>query len=143
MCIFCRIADHELPASVVYEDEHTIAFLDIQPINPGHVLIIPKKHAESLKDLSTEDAGHIMRVGKILSKALRASELPCEGVNLFLADGEAAGQEVNHVHLHVFPRYQGDGVKLTYEQSNRKQPGRQQLDENASEIRKGLDKINS
>ncbi len=61
MCIFCRIADHELPASIVYEDEHTMAFLDIQPINPGHVLIIPKTHADSLSDLSKEDAGHIIQ----------------------------------------------------------------------------------
>jgi histidine triad (HIT) family protein len=142
MCIFCRIADHELPASIVYEDEHTMAFLDIQPINPGHVLIIPKTHAESLSDLTEEDAGRIMRVGQIISQALRASDLPCEGVNIFLADGKAAGQEVDHVHLHVFPRFEGDGFRLRIDQTNRKPPGRKQLDENANEIKKALEKIN-
>ena len=87
MCIFCRIASGELPASVVYEDERTIAFLDIQPINPGHVLVIPKVHAESLVELSPEDAAQMMRVGQLMDRALRASELRCEGVNLFVADG--------------------------------------------------------
>lgn len=138
MCIFCRIADHELPASIVYEDEHTMAFLDIQPINPGHVLIIPKTHADSLSDLSKEDAGHIIQTGLIISRALHASDLPCEGVNFFLADGKAAGQEVEHVHLQVFPRFKGDGFELKYDLENRNQPGRKQLDENARKIRQAL-----
>jgi histidine triad (HIT) family protein len=115
--------------------------LDIQPINPGHVLVVPKEHTESLKGLSSENAGHIMRVGMIVSQALRASDLRCEGVNFFLADGKAAGQEVGHVHLHVFPRYKGDGVELKYDQSNYKPPGRKQLDENAKEIKKALERI--
>jgi histidine triad (HIT) family protein len=141
MCIFCRIVDYELPASIVYEDEHTMAFLDIQPINPGHTLVVPKKHAASLNVLSPEDAARIIQVGQIISRALRASELRCEGVNFFLADGKVAGQEVNHVHLHVFPRFKDDGVELRYDPAKRKPPGREQLNENAREIRKALERI--
>jgi histidine triad (HIT) family protein len=142
MCIFCRIADHELPASIVYEDEHTMAFLDIEPINPGHVLIIPKTHTASLSDLSEEDASRIIHVGQIIGQALRASDLPCEGVNFFLADGRVAGQEVDHVHLHVFPRFKGDGFELKVDLSNKKQPGRKELDENAKKIKQALQKLN-
>ena len=112
MCIFCRIVAGEVPASVVYEDEHTIAFLDIQPINPGHVLVIPKAHIPRLADLAIEEADRMMRVGLIIDRALRRSKLECDGVKLVLADGKAAGQDVDHVHLHVLPRYEGDGVEL-------------------------------
>ena len=142
MCIFCRIADHELPASIIYEDDRTMVFLDIQPINPGHLLVIPKKHADSLRDLPAEDAAQIMQVGQLMDQALRKSNLRCEGVNLFLADGRAAGQEVHHVHLHVFPRFRGDGFELSYDPEMHKQPGRHQLDNNAMEIRKALKEIN-
>jgi len=141
MCIFCRIASGELPASVVYEDEYAMAFIDIQSINPGHVLVIPKNHAASLVDLSPEDAGHMMRVGQIMDKALRKSELRCEGVNMYLADGRVAGQDVDHIHLHVFPRFEGDGFELRIDPGSRKQPGREQLNEDASKLRKGLQKI--
>ncbi|MBG0787366.1 MAG: HIT family protein [Anaerolineaceae bacterium] len=141
MCIFCRIASGELPASVVYEDESTIAFLDIQPINPGHVLVVPKAHAESLVDLSPEDAAQVMRVGRLMDKALRASELHCEGVNLFIADGKAAGQEVGHVHLHVFPRFEEDGFKIHLESSERATPGREQLNETATKLKRAVDSL--
>lgn len=141
MCIFCRIASGELPASVVYEDERTIAFLDIQPITPGHVLVVPKAHAESLVDLLPEDAAQVMRVGQLMDRALRASELRCEGVNLFIADGKAAGQEVGHVHLHVFPRFEEDGFKLPLESSNRATPGREQLNETAGKLKQAVETL--
>lgn len=114
-CLFCKIAEAEIPAKVIYEDETVLAFLDIKPINPGHVLVIPKEHADSLADVSPE---HLMRVaaaGKKIAEALRqALSSKCEGVNLFLADGKAAGQEVGHLHLHVIPRYSGDGFGLKF-----------------------------
>ena len=138
MCIFCRIASGELPASVVYEDENAIAFLDIQPINPGHVLVIPKKHASSLVDLSTDDAAHLMRVGQIVDKALRWSNLQCDGVNIFLADGRVAGQDVAHIHLHVFPRFQGDGFELRIDSGSRKPPSREELTENAEKLKEAI-----
>jgi histidine triad (HIT) family protein len=138
MCLFCRILKGEIPASVVYEDEHSLAFLDIQPITPGHTLVIPKTHAESLLALPPEEAGHMMQVGQRVDEALRKSGLRCEGVNLFLADGRAAGQEVFHVHLHVFPRFEGDGFGFRFGSDYRKQPGRDELDENAEMIRKAI-----
>ena len=141
MCIFCRIASGELPASVVYEDERTIAFLDIQPINPGHVLVIPKAHAKSLVDLSPEDAAQMMRVGQIIDRALRESSLRCEGVNLFIADGEAAGQEVGHVHLHVFPRFDEDGFTIRLDSAERATPGREQLNETAIKLKQAVDSL--
>lgn len=143
MCIFCRIAAGELPASIVYEDQRSMAFLDIQPITPGHVLIIPKRHVESFVDLPPEDVGHLMRVGQKLDVALRRSELRCEAVTMFLADGKAAGQDVNHVHLHVFPRYQDDGFEIVFEPSSRKQPGREQLNSDANKIRRALEQMST
>lgn len=138
MCIFCRIADCELPASIVYNDKYAMAFLDIQPINPGHVLVIPKTHVASFVELSHEDAGRMIRVGQIIAAALRESELECEGVNLFLADGRAAGQDVNHVHLHVFPRFEGDGFEFNINPGSRKEPTREQLHVVANQIREAI-----
>ncbi len=138
MCIFCRIVSGELPASVVYEDDQVIAFLDIQPINPGHVLVVPKYHAQSMEDLPEEDAAHMMRVGQIIDKALRKSDLRCEGVNMFIADGRVAGQDVDHIHLHVFPRFKGDGFELKVPSDARKTPGREQLDETAGKLKRAL-----
>lgn len=140
-CIYCSIAAGELPASVVYEDETTMAFLEIQPVNPGHMVVIPKRHAESLVDLPAEDAAHLMEVGQLMDKVLRQSELRCEGVNLFLADGHAAGQDVSHVHLHVFPRFEGDKFELRMDSSLRKPPRKEQLMDYATKLQEGVGKV--
>jgi histidine triad (HIT) family protein len=139
-CVFCRILAGELPASFVHRDERCAAFMDIQPVNAGHVLVVPTEHAVHLADLDPESAAHVMRVGQRVTAALRASGLRCEGVNLFLADGEAAGQEVFHVHLHVLPRWRGDdfGLRFAPEYYTRKPP-RAELDEVAERIRGALD----
>lgn len=141
MCIFCRIAAGEIPASIVYEDDRAMAFLDIQPVTPGHVLVVPKRHANTFIELPPVDAGHLFRVGQIIDYALRNSELRCEGVDILLADGRAAGQDVNHVHLHVFPRYEGDGVGMLIHSGSNKQPGREELDADAEKIRRAMHKI--
>lgn len=141
MCIFCRIAAKELPASIVYEDPYAVAFLDIQPITPGHILVIPRRHDENFVDLPPEDASHLMRVGQMIDAALRRSDLRCDAVAMFLADGRAAGQDVNHVHLHVFPRYAGDGFNFTFDLSARKQPSREQLSADAKKIRWALNQL--
>jgi len=86
--------------------------MDIQPVNPGHVLIVPVVHVAFLDDLDEETGAYLFTVAQRLSRALRRSGVHCEGVNFFLADGEAAGQEVFHVHLHVFPRFRNDGFGL-------------------------------
>lgn len=131
-CIFCRILAGELPASFVYRDEHCAAFMDIQPVNPGHSLVIPVRHATYLADLEREIAAKLMRVAHDVAAALRASDLRCEGVNFFLADGEAAMQEVMHVHLHVFPRFRGDGFGLRFSpEYYTRRPDRTELGETA------------
>jgi len=111
-CVFCGIVAGELEASLVDTAERTVAFMDIQPLTPGHVLVVPRRHASSLQELDPEDGSELFRVGQHAAAALRGSSLRCDGVNLFLADGVAAGQDVFHVHLHVFPRFEGDGFGL-------------------------------
>jgi histidine triad (HIT) family protein len=113
-CIFCEIIASRAEASIVFRDEICTAFMDIRPVNPGHTLVVPNRHAANLAELDEESGGRIFQVGQRVARALRRSGLRCEGVNLFLADGEAAGQEVFHVHLHVFPRYRGDGFGLKF-----------------------------
>jgi histidine triad (HIT) family protein len=113
-CVFCRIVSGELPGTFVFRDGRCAAFMDVKPVNPGHLLVVPLNHASHLADLDGAAAAHLMEVGHRLAGALRGSGLRCEGVNFFLADGEAAGQEVFHVHLHVLPRFQGDGFGLRF-----------------------------
>jgi histidine triad (HIT) family protein len=137
-CIFCQILAGRAEASFVYRDDVCSAFMDIQPVNPGHVLIVPNRHAAYLADLDEDTAAHLMRVGHRLDAALRASGLRCEGVNLFLADGEAAMQEIFHVHLHVFPRFPGDGFGLRFGPHYRERPGRASLEEAAQAVRRGV-----
>ena len=135
-CIFCRILAGELPASFVYRDDRCAAFMDIQPVNAGHLLVVPVRHASCLADLDGASAAELMRVGHAAAAALRASELRCEGVNFFLADGEAAMQEVFHVHLHVFPRFRGDGFGLKFSpEYHTRRPSRDQLDQVAAALR--------
>ena len=134
-CIFCRILDGELPGSFVYRDETCAAFMDIQPVNPGHILVVPIRHAPYLADLEASVAGDLTRVAHSATAALRASGLPCEGVNFFLADGEAAMQEVFHVHLHVFPRFRGDGFGLKFSpEYYTRRPERSELDRVAATL---------
>jgi histidine triad (HIT) family protein len=111
--------------------------MDIQPVNPGHVLVVSTEHASSIGELDSETAAHLMKIAQLMTKALRSSGLRCEGVNLFLADGQAAGQEVFHAHLHVFPRYRGDGFGLRFGPHYVKRP-RMELDEAARQIRQAL-----
>ena len=133
-CVFCDILAGDLPSSLVFEDELVSAFMDIQPVNPGHVLIIPKQHAMSLADLHEETGGHMFRIARRIAVAVRRSDVKCEGVNMFLADGEAAGQEVFHVHLHVFPRFVGDGFGLRFGPEYGHKPAREELDDAAEQI---------
>ncbi len=107
--IFAKILRGEVPCHKLYEDEHCLVFLDIFPVNPGHFLVVPKAQAVTLVELDEELGAHLFRVAHKLSRALRTSGIPCEGVNFWISDGEAAGQEVPHVHLHVIPRFTGDG----------------------------------
>ena len=134
-CIFCKIARGEIPASLVAETDTALAMMDIQPVNPGHVLVIPKSHAAYLADLDAKTGGDIFQLGMRVAAGLRSSEVRCEGVNLFLADGKVAGQEVFHVHLHVIPRFEGDGFGLRYGAKYGEHPAREELARLAGRIK--------
>ena len=138
-CIFCEIQARRAPASFVYQDDACVAFMDIQPVTPGHILVVPRRHAANLAELDPQDGAHIFQVAQQTAAALRASGLRCEGVNLFLADGEAAGQDVFHVHLHVFPRFSGDGFGLRFGPNYAQRPPRSELEELAERIRAKID----
>jgi histidine triad (HIT) family protein len=136
-CIFCDISVGDAEASFVYEDERTIAFLDIAPLGAGHTLVVPRAHAASLEELEPEDAKRIVGVAQRVAIALRRTGFRVEGVNLWLADGAAAGQDVFHAHMHVVPRFDGDGFVVSLP-PDRHRPDRQELDANAAELRSVL-----
>lgn len=108
-CIFCRIIAGTIPASTVYEDERTSAFLDIRPNNKGHVLVVPKTHHADVHTIPENDLCAVARTGKRIADVLRKA-VGAEGVNLIMNNGAAAGQIVFHAHLHVIPRFAGDNV---------------------------------
>jgi histidine triad (HIT) family protein len=137
-CIFCKIVRREAPASIVYEDDATLAFMDIRPMLPGHTLVIPKAHAAYLEDLPEESSGPILKTAKNVAAALRRSGLQCEAVNLWLANGKAAGQEVFHVHFHVLPRFRGDGFGIRAGPGYGRMPERAELDSAAEKIRRAI-----
>ena len=137
-CIFCDILGGNAPASIIYRNHFCTALLDIQPVNPGHLLIVPNRHATHLADLLPETGGQMFRVAQQVAAALRQSGARCEGVNLFVADGRAAGQDVFHVHLHVIPRYAGDGFGFRFGPVYGARPPRAELDRLAEQIRHAL-----
>jgi len=137
-CIFCRIVAGEAEASLVYQDEWVSAFMDAHPIAEGHILVVPRRHASGLDDLDEAAAGRMMAVARRLAGALRRSGVPCEGVNLVLADGTAAGQSVFHCHLHVIPRAAGDGFGFRRPLGLRRSPSRPAMNAVAERIRELL-----
>lgn len=139
--IFSKILNGEVPASFVYRDEKVAAFMDVQPINPGHVLVIPNAEVTSLAELDEETGAHLFRIGHRIAKALRESNLKCEGVNLWLADGEAAQQDIFHVHLHVFPRFRGDNCAWQFGKDYYNLPAREELDRAAETLRAIIERL--
>jgi histidine triad (HIT) family protein len=137
-CVFCDIVAGERPSSIAYQDATCTAFMDIQPVNPGHTLVVPNEHAASLAELDPEVGGRMFQVAQRIAQALRDSEIRCEGVDLILADGAAAGQDVFHVHLHVLPRYRGDGFGFRFGPDYGQRPPRSELDVRAAQIRRAL-----
>jgi histidine triad (HIT) family protein len=101
-CIFCKIVQKEAPASIVYEDERVIAFMSIQPINVGHTLVVPKKHYENIYDLPEEDIAYLYKIVKKLSHAVQKA-VNAEGIRTVQNNGEAAGQVIFHLHVHIIP----------------------------------------
>ncbi len=107
-CIFCQIVAGDIPSRTIYEDDSVFAFLDVNPLAPGHTLVIPKNHHETLSDLPDDTAAELFAVLHELTPAVE-SAVNADASNVAFNNGEAAGQEVPHVHGHVIPRFDGDG----------------------------------
>ena len=133
-CVFCKIMAKQIPATVVHEDEHTLAFMDIGQVNPGHVLVALKKHAENIFALDEAQAAAVFRAAAKVARAIRGAFEP-QGLSVYQANGAAAGQTVLHLHIHLVPRYEGDGMALTWPVKN---PPREKLTEYAQKIRAKL-----
>jgi len=126
-CIFCKIADKKASAIIIYENKKIISFLDIMPINKGHILISPISHFESFTEIPDEVISEMFSLAKRMDMALRKSEYAYEAVNLFMADGTDAGQEVPHVHLHIIPRVKDDGFGLKFPANYSGKPDKEEL----------------
>lgn len=133
-CVFCKIIAKQIPATVVHEDEHTLAFMDIGQVNPGHVLVAVKKHAENIFALDEAQAAAVFRSAAKVARAIQGAFEP-QGLSVYQANGAAAGQTVLHLHIHLVPRYEGDGMALTWPVKN---PPREKLTEYAEKIRAKL-----
>lgn len=112
-CIFCKIANGEIPAKTLYEDEDFRIILDLGAATRGHALIVPKEHATDLYELPDETAGKVMILAKKMASTMK-EKLQCDGLNLVQNNGEAAGQTISHFHLHLIPRYVNDGQEINW-----------------------------
>ena len=134
-CVFCKIVEGQVPSTKVYVDRLTLAFMDIGEVNPGHVLVAVKPHVENIFGLDDALAAAVFQTAAHVARAVQKAYSP-EGVTLYQANGAAAGQTVNHFHLHLVPRYTKDGMRLTWPA---KFPSREQLEANAAKLRAALE----
>jgi histidine triad (HIT) family protein len=130
-CVFCKIMAKQIPASIVHEDEHTLAFMDLGQVNPGHVLVAAKAHADNIYALDDVQAAAVFRAATKVARAVRDAFAP-QGLSVYQANGKSAGQTVFHFHMHLVPRYDNDGMNLTWPVKN---PAREQLEGSAAKIR--------
>lgn len=130
-CVFCRIVAKQIPASVVWEDEATLAFMDLGQVNPGHVLVACKAHADNVYELDEAQAAAVFRTAARVARAIRDAFGP-PGLSIYQANGKPAGQTVFHFHLHVLPRHEADGMQLVWPVKN---PPRDKLEEYCARIR--------
>lgn len=133
-CVFCRIVAKQIPATVVHEDADTLAFMDLGQVNPGHVLVALKAHAENLFALEEAQAAAVFRTVARVARGIRAAFAP-QGLSVYQANGKPAGQTVFHFHIHLVPRHDGDGMNLTWPVKN---PPREKLEDYAAKIRAAL-----
>jgi histidine triad (HIT) family protein len=115
-CLFCKIIRAEIPSFKVYEDEKTFAFLDIRPVNAGHTLVVPKNHATNIFDIAPDDWAAVAETVRVLAIAIE-NGIDADGVNIAMNNREHAGQQVHHPHVHIIPRFKGDGLKLMPQRS--------------------------
>jgi histidine triad (HIT) family protein len=130
-CVFCKIVAGQIPSTKIYEDEQVLAFMDIGQVNPGHALVAVKAHVENIVALDDALASAVFRSAARVAKAVQAAFQP-QGISVYQANGLAAGQTVFHFHIHVVPRWESDGMELTWPVKN---PPREQLEANAARIR--------
>jgi histidine triad (HIT) family protein len=130
-CIFCKIAQRQAQASIIYEDDKVLAFLDIRPLNEGHTLIIPKEHYENVYDVPDDLIAHIHRIGKRTAIIVK-NVTGADGITIIQQNGHAAGQEVFHLHIHVVPRYEGQKLPKFTDIPN---ASREQLNEMAERLK--------
>lgn len=116
-CIFCKIANGEIPSATVYEDDNFRAILDIAPAHKGHTIILPKTHAANIFELPEDIAGKIFPVAQKIATAIKEAT-GCDGVNILQNNGTAAGQSVFHLHVHVIPRFENDGILPVWPQGS-------------------------
>jgi histidine triad (HIT) family protein len=133
-CKFCKIARKELPASSIYEDERTLAFLDTRPMSEGHTLVIPKKHYETIFDVPDEELGYLFKIVKKVASAVKKG-VNAEGITIGQHNGRAAGQAVFHLHVHVIPRYEGQRLLRREEALTLLEADREELDKVARKIK--------
>lgn len=132
-CIFCKIVKGEIKSQKVYEDEETLAFLDINPVNKGHVLVIPKEHYENIFDIPREKLNKVMEI--VQKVAIAQKKIGADGVNIVSNNGKAAEQHVFHLHIHVIPRYYNDGKELDSVNKRTKYKDESEMSEYVSKIR--------
>ena len=133
-CIFCKIVSGEIPSSKIYEDENVLSFLDVNPVNEGHSLIIPKKHFENIYDLPDEILCEIIKVSKKLSIKIKES-MGADGINVYMNNGITAGQQVPHAHIHIIPRLENDGFTYWH---GKKSYSKEERNDAAEKISKAL-----
>ena len=133
-CIFCKIVDREAPAAVVYEDDVTIAFMDLGQVNPGHVIVAVKAHIQDIYTLTDELAASFFQTAARIARAVKKAMQP-EGVTLLQANEAVGFQTVFHLHLHVLPRHTDDGVKLTWPAKN---PAPEELDRLSQQVKAAI-----
>ena len=118
-CIFCSIAAHEIPSSLIYEDESVLAFLDLSQVTKGHTLVVPKKHYANILECDPDTLAHLIQVTQMLAKRIM-DRCHAKGVNILNNCNEVAGQSVMHLHFHIIPRYdEKDAVKIEFQESEK------------------------
>jgi histidine triad (HIT) family protein len=116
-CIFCKIANGEIPSATIFEDRDFRVMLDIGPATRGHVLILTKEHYDNIFEIDAETAGKLFSLASVIARAMK-KVLNCDGMNVLQNNGTIAGQTVFHFHLHLIPRYEGDQVQVTWPQGS-------------------------
>lgn len=138
-CIFCKILNGKAEVSLVAKNDYVTAFMDLHPIQEGHTLVIPNKHFQWFQEIEPIYLEEMFKMAQKVQSAILKSDIKCDGTNFFLSDGEVAGQEVMHSHLHVCPRFKNDGLPMGFSHGGGLYEWeRAMLDDTAGKIRKGF-----